>query len=370
MEIRVQETNNQAKTYFITSGIKNGPSDRNPFMVELKSMEVINNKHIPHLYMINDSQTRLELLAGLLDSDGSLIDETFVFTQKNDRLVEQVEFLAKSLGFRVTKKLVEREYNGKEANIWKINIGGNTDIIPTRLPRKQAKKKEKAKNWNNYGINIESKGEGIYYGFTLNEEPHFLLGDFTVTHNTTAGRTQMADNLIQMGLVTSPEEYMSVINTGRLDRMTEGQMNHSLLIKAENERLVSGKEVVATAIDKHSHHIREHQSILADPDLRMDADLVARTLAHIQEHIDLLRVTDPDLLATLGEQPLGPPQGSPVSPENAMPPQPQEGGMAPMMENPQAQTTAPQSETGMPQLPEPPVDPATGQPLQPKPLGT
>lgn len=140
---------------------------------------------------------------------------------------------------------------------------------------------------------------------------------------TAAGRTQMATELIQMGLVTSPEQYYSVLNTGRLETMTEGSENHNLLIRAENEQLVDmDEDIFAIATDKHSLHIREHMNVLADPDLRRDPDLVARVMAHIQEHIDLSRTTDPDLLAMIGEQPLGPPGGSPVGPGNAAPQQP------------------------------------------------
>lgn len=133
---------------------------------------------------------------------------------------------------------------------------------------------------------------------------------------TTAGRVQMAETLMQM----KPEEfsidqYFQVISTGSLDTMTEGINNEMLLIRSENEKLVEGStDILALATDDHTNHIKEHKVVLADPDLRLDRDLVARTLAHIQEHINLLRTTDPDLLAYLGqpqpqpEQPMAPPE--------------------------------------------------------------
>lgn len=361
LSIRAVETKNKSKTYFVTSGIKNGPSDRNSLMNNFREYNLINNKHIPNDFLINSSEVRLEILAGLLDTDGSLSGGTFVFSQKSEKLTDQVVYLAKSLGFKVTKTLVERTFNGKEANIFRVNIGGNTHIIPTKLPRKQAKEVKKQKDWRNYGINVESLGNGTYYGFTLIEEPHFLLGDFTVTHNTTAGRTQMADNLIQMGLITSPEDYLSVMNTGKLETMTEGQINQNLLIRAENESLMDGEsDVIATAVDKHSLHIREHMNVLADPDLRLDNELSARVLAHIQEHIDLLRTTDPNLLAMIGEQPLAPVGGNPIGPQGQdMGP----GGVDPMLQNQQAQSTDPMLSAGVSQ----PTPAATeGQPNTPE----
>jgi hypothetical protein len=182
---------------------------------------------------------------------------------------------------------------------------------------------------------------------------------------TTAGRVQMADNLIQMGVITNPEQYFSVINTGRLETMTEGANNQSLLIRAENERLADGEtDVVATAVDKHSLHIREHMNVLADPDLRMDEELVGRVLAHIQEHIVLLQTVDPNLLALIGEQSLGPQGGSPIGMEGAAPQQPEQSlsPMSAISESPLAGQGANPGDN-LPSPAQPPVDPATGRPF-------
>jgi hypothetical protein len=142
---------------------------------------------------------------------------------------------------------------------------------------------------------------------------------------TTAGRVQMAEQMLQMGIIKTPEQYISIINTGNLDVMTEDTQSHLFLIRKENENLTAGKRVIAVATDPHSLHIREHQAVLADPDLRMDPDLVQRTLDHMQEHIGLLRTTDPELLMILQEQPLGPPGGSPANQPG--PPMPPDGAM-------------------------------------------
>lgn len=161
--------------------------------------------------------------------------------------------------------------------------------------------------------------------------------------STTAGRTQMADNLIQMGVINTPEQYFSVINTGKLETMTEGQLDHNLLIRRENELLIDDSApVIAMAIDKHSQHIREHMNVLADPEIRLDPALAKRVQDHIMEHINLARTTDPSLLAMIGEQPLGPVNGSPVAPGNAAPPQPNQQGMESneqLLSNPEASGT-------------------------------
>lgn len=329
MKIRISTNDNcgKAKIYFITSGLQNGSNDRNVVMNYLNEYNLINNKHIPNDYLVNSRKNRLELLAGLLDTDGHRIDETFIFVQKNDVLAKQVIFLCESLGFKVTstkrycdenfKYLKEKPTDDRkffESN--NITIGGNTWEIPCKLPRKQSKYKEKNKDWLNYGINVECKGLGTYYGFTLKEEPHFVMADFTVSHNTTAGKVQMAESLLQMGLIKEPDEYFAIINTGQMNIMTDGPNRHLMLAISENEKIVySDEPVIALAIDNHHLHINEHQSILADPELRFDPKLVQKTLNHINEHISLLRTTDPNLLAAIGQQPLPPIGGMPVNPE-------------------------------------------------------
>lgn len=133
--------------------------------------------------------------------------------------------------------------------------------------------------------------------------------------NTTAGRVEMAEQLLQMGLIKTPEQYLMVIKTGELDDMTDDTVSELLCIKSENEDLIEGSSVQAILTDQHSMHIKEHKCILADPDLRKDPQLVARTLAHIQEHINLLKSGDPQTLMMMGEKPLSPPgqppQGAP-----------------------------------------------------------
>lgn len=120
---------------------------------------------------------------------------------------------------------------------------------------------------------------------------------------TKAGRVEMAQNLLQYSEIT-PEQYFMVLKTGNLDIMTEGVDKELILIKGENEAMVSGEDVMATDIDEHILHIKEHRTVLADPDLRKDPELVTRVLGHINEHIEALKQVDPNLLMILGQQPI------------------------------------------------------------------
>ena len=357
MEFRLStgRSSGKATTWFITSGQKNGASDRNPMMTALRELELINNKHIPQFYLTSSREQRLELLAGLIDTDGSNNIGTYCFIQKADRLTKDVIFLAESLGLRVTHKkrptAKSKLCPNAEGEVNVLTIGGNLWEVPSRLPRKQCEEKEKARDWLNYGIEVTPVGEGTYYGFTLKEEPHFVLGDFTVTHNTTAGRVQMAEQLAQMNLLKTPEQYFQVIKTGQLETAFEAETGQLMLIKRENEQMMSGKSVRAIFLDRHRMHIEEHAGILSDPALREDPVLFQNVTEHIQEHINLLRTTDPELLDMRGEQPLG--QGQPPGAVPMGNAQEVEGSNMSEMAGPPQGPQAPMQ----PQMPEVPTPP-------------
>lgn len=161
---------------------------------------------------------------------------------------------------------------------------------------------------------------------------------------STAGRAQVAENLLQMMPdKMTPEKYIQVLSTGSLDIMVEGVMNEMDTIRDENETLIKGGVPIAISVDHHALHIREHRDVISNQQLREDPDLVTRTLNHIQEHLDLMRTTNPDLLAIIGEQPLAP----------QPPPPPQNGAVG----NPQMMQD--------PNTPPPTVDGTSVQPATP-----
>lgn len=123
---------------------------------------------------------------------------------------------------------------------------------------------------------------------------------------TTSGRVQMAEQLLQMKLLRSPEQYFQVLNTGRLDMAYEGDMMELLLIKDENEQMLNGEVPLVSPVDQHSLHIREHKAVLANPELRKDPVLAKVVMDHIEMHLNALRNTDPGLLQQVGEAPLPP----------------------------------------------------------------
>lgn len=172
---------------------------------------------------------------------------------------------------------------------------------------------------------------------------------------TTAGRVQMAEQLLQMGSIKNPAEYFQVLNTGKLDVMFEGEMHEMILIKQENEAMMSGQESLVSPLDEHKMHILEHRTVLSDVELRKNPELVSIVMDHIQKHMDALRNVDPALLGLIGEQPLGPVGGTPPAP--SAPNMPPASSVQPGAEQVlQAQPVIPPlGDAGMPNIPTPPA---------------
>lgn len=136
---------------------------------------------------------------------------------------------------------------------------------------------------------------------------------------TTAGKLEMANNLLQMGLIKTPDQYITVMKTGNLDAMLEGTQSELLYIKQENERMSDGSAPPVMITDNHPLHILEHKAVVSTVEARENPQVAAAVTKHLQDHINAMKNADPDLLQMLGMQPLqpGPAQMQSLDPEQA-----------------------------------------------------
>ena len=187
-----QKKDNRATGYYIKSGIHNNGkaldenNDKNRIRCQLRNYGLLNkvsgNKFIPEQYKITSRNNRLELLAGLIDTDGYLNNDkkSFEYVTKSEQLSNDFEFLCRSLGFATTKSL--KLINN--INYHRIYITGNIDLIPTRVDRKKVSiRPEKRTQHNRCSFSINSVGRGKFYGFTVNEDNLYLSSRFGVIHN-------------------------------------------------------------------------------------------------------------------------------------------------------------------------------------------
>lgn len=185
-----KQNGNKAKDYKIALLDKHpGKGNSNPVRDLLKAIGVFRNKHIPEAYLRNDRETRLRLLAGLLDTDGSYDHGGFEFSTKSERTAYDVAYLSRSLGFAayIKPKVVDNDFTHGPRTYWRVTINGDVDQIPTRVRRKQASPRRINKNPLRVGFHTEPVGRGDFYGFTLEGDGLYLLDDFTVTHNSGKG---------------------------------------------------------------------------------------------------------------------------------------------------------------------------------------
>lgn len=146
-----------------------------------------NNKHIPDDYLYGSVEQRQQLLAGLIDSDGSYDKDQgrFTFTNTDLKLVKQVESLCKSLGFKVT---VSKNISGITDTLkYSVRISGYITQIPCRVSRKKAVKNTLRQGMPFNNIKVEELGTEEYYGFELDGDKLYLLEDYTITHNSRGG---------------------------------------------------------------------------------------------------------------------------------------------------------------------------------------
>lgn len=106
-------------------------------VTELRKLDLLQNKHIPDIYMRSSVDQRLRLLQGLMDSDGTwnTARESAVFYNQNKGLILQVEELLLSLGQRPRSYEVRCTGFGKEVMSGRIEFTP-LDINPFRLARK------------------------------------------------------------------------------------------------------------------------------------------------------------------------------------------------------------------------------------------
>jgi len=134
---------------------------------------------------------------------------------------------------------------------------------------------------------------------------------------STSGKVQLAENLLANGLVKTPDEYIQVLSTGRLEPVIEGTQAELLNIKAENEEMTEGKVVPVMVTDDHKTHIQEHKAILASPEARRNPELIKIVTDHLREHISILsNPENTQLLIMLGQEPLQSTAPAPALPES------------------------------------------------------
>lgn len=190
-----RQPNNASSVYAITGNRMRSNTTRQ----SLKQHGLMNNKHIPHVYKTADRQDRLALLAGILDSDGFATNGCYEVVFKSKQLTDDLLFLARSLGFAAYTKSCKKTCtnNGVTGDYFRTFISGDFSEVPTIVGRHKNQVRKQVKSVLVTGITVEPIGVGDYYGFEITGDHLYLLGDFTVTHNTLIKAEYARRNYVQ-----------------------------------------------------------------------------------------------------------------------------------------------------------------------------
>lgn len=149
-------------------------------------------KFIPDVYLYNDTESRLALLQGLMDTDGE-VDPSYqeAYSTTSETLAKQVVFLVQSLGgTAILKKYTNCSYVYKGErkpcrDSYNINIKMPHDLLPCRLSRKLERLNPRRLNPSRYIKNIEYVEPQECQCILLDSKEHlYLTNDLIVTHNS------------------------------------------------------------------------------------------------------------------------------------------------------------------------------------------
>ncbi len=192
-----------------------------PLKKYLRKYNLLKNKHIPNEYLTNDRETRLKVLAGLVDTDGSVRAQgreiRICQGPANYRIIEDAYTLAMSLGFSCGVKEGRSQWTDEKSGEKKFSTykelsitGHKIHEIPTILPRKKLASIEdetkllRSKSFMCSKFDLIQVGIGPYVGWQLHDKRgRFCLTDGLAVHNTPEGQSVgVVKNLSYMTHVT------------------------------------------------------------------------------------------------------------------------------------------------------------------------
>lgn len=267
----------------------------NPLTLALEAAGVLRQKHIPTAYKTGDMNQRLELLAGLIDTDGHHDGRAGLqFTSISEEMANDVAFVARSVGLAAYVRSAEKGcQTGAVGTYWLVSISGDTSIIPCRIARKQCPPRAQKKSALTTGFNLIEEESDVYFGFEI-EGPDrlFLLGDFTVTHNTILFAFLAAHYQPKRTLIIAHREELLIQARDKIQKATGLWCE---IEKAEQRASLDSPVVVAsiqTLMGRMTRWPADHfDLVVVDEAHHVLADSYLAVLGYFDKHAKVLGVT-------------------------------------------------------------------------------
>ena len=155
---------------------------------ELRKIGVYNNKHIPDSYMKSSIDSRLQLLAGLIESDGYSDKKKNVISigMSKEGLIEQIRFLALSCGISCSN--VSHYKSNYDTDVYKISLSGDLSRIPLITEKKSFVNYTPSSTGRRNKVSVEYLDKGDFVGIQVDadndDERKLILSDFTISMNS------------------------------------------------------------------------------------------------------------------------------------------------------------------------------------------
>jgi len=204
---------------------KKDKTKRHKIIQELNKLDLMEklsyDKFIPKMYLYSSINQRLELLRGLMDTDGFICKNQPSYSTSSKQLSEDFRELCHSLGIRtnIREKETTYTYKGKKKKGYKSYIVRlllkNDYPYPIfKLDRKQSQIKNKRFDWGQKRgiVNIKYIGKKEAQCIEVNNESHLYLTDnYIPTHNTVSA----AIVILWYCLFSNDKGVMIVANKGK-----------------------------------------------------------------------------------------------------------------------------------------------------------
>lgn len=153
---------------------------------KLRSIGVLNNKHIPLSYLRDSAENRLELLRGIMDTDGYIgKDGVCEVTSVRKELAENIKELACSLGLKVVIYEGDATIDGVfKSKKYRVCFSTSLDVF--HLPRKKEKLPKKVKHDSRKIVKCEKVESVPVRCIEVDSPSHLFLctKSFIATHNS------------------------------------------------------------------------------------------------------------------------------------------------------------------------------------------
>jgi superfamily II DNA or RNA helicase len=164
------------------------------------------DQNIIDLIKYNSIEIRETFIQGLLLNDKIIIKENYYYSiiTDNELLCQDIIYILRSLGTKIINN--------------RFKLSENNDIYPIKITKTEL---------------------SDYYGFTINDNGRFLLGDFTVTHNTVLA-LYVACQLKVKTLVIVHKNFLLNQWKARAEEFTNAKIG----IIQRDKVIVEGKDIV------------------------------------------------------------------------------------------------------------------------------